>query len=50
MRKASLALSCFLLAGAAFAQQAPSTSSSSPAAAPAAKVPVASNRTGQPSH
>ncbi len=41
MRKASLALSCFLLAGAAYAQQAPSTSSSSPAAAPAAKVPVA---------
>ena len=42
MRKASLALSCFLLAGAAFAQQAPSATPSSPAAAPAAsKAPAA---------
>ncbi len=42
MRKASLALSCFLLAGVALAQQAPATTSPKPAAAPAAsKAPAA---------
>jgi len=42
MRKASLALSCFLLAGVALAQQAPSTASPTPVATPAAsKAPAA---------
>jgi len=42
MRKASLALSCFLLAGVALAQQAPSTSSSTTAAPAVSKAPAAS--------